>query len=264
MTLFELEDDKEDIIPGTLWLFEKRDNSTGQSGWYHGNTPPQVVAQSLLRYTKPGDVVIAPFFGSGTTGFEALRRGRYVVGVELKEYLANAVRLQLNDTYPDKQDRFEIVVGDSQSETSVRIAQSILEKWNRQCSLLFLHPPYHDIIRFSDDPRCLSNQGSLEAFLDAFENVLHLWTPLVKPNGGVAIVMGDIMHRGCPELTPLGFLVMERARRHPKLYLRQIAIKNIRDNAGKRQRLGLWKYLAIENNVAVFEHEYVFLLTKNE
>ena len=35
-----------------------------------------------MASTKPGDVVLDPFFGSGTTGAVAKRLGRHFVGIE--------------------------------------------------------------------------------------------------------------------------------------------------------------------------------------
>ena len=44
--------------------------------------PEALVARALLASTKPGDVVLDPFFGTGTTGAVARRLGRHFVGFE--------------------------------------------------------------------------------------------------------------------------------------------------------------------------------------
>ena len=50
-----------------------------------------VIARCLRLYTKPGDVVMDPFNGIGSTGYEALRMQRRYLGFELKpEYAAQA------------------------------------------------------------------------------------------------------------------------------------------------------------------------------
>lgn len=50
-----------------------------------------VIAKCLRLYTKPGDVVMDPFNGIGSTGYEAVKMGRRYVGFELKpEYAAQA------------------------------------------------------------------------------------------------------------------------------------------------------------------------------
>jgi site-specific DNA-methyltransferase (adenine-specific) len=43
----------------------------------------------ILLYTRPGDVVLDPFMGSGSTALAAAARGRHYVGYELSaEYCA--------------------------------------------------------------------------------------------------------------------------------------------------------------------------------
>lgn len=56
-------------------------SSAGARG--HGAGTPSDLCDWWIRYiTKPGDVVLDPFFGSGTVGEVALRAGRHVVGIE--------------------------------------------------------------------------------------------------------------------------------------------------------------------------------------
>jgi len=53
--------------------------------------PEELAARLLLLYTWPGDLVVDPFAGSGTTGVVAIRHGRRFVGVEINpEYVAMA------------------------------------------------------------------------------------------------------------------------------------------------------------------------------
>ena len=48
-------------------------------------------------FTDPGDVVLDPFIGSGTTAFAALERGREVIGIELHEPYYARLQQQLAD-----------------------------------------------------------------------------------------------------------------------------------------------------------------------
>jgi modification methylase len=53
--------------------------------------PEALLYRVLLATTKPGDVVLDPFFGTGTTGAVAKRLGRRYIGVERdREYIAAA------------------------------------------------------------------------------------------------------------------------------------------------------------------------------
>ena len=50
-----------------------------------------VIARCLRLYTKPGDVVLDPFNGIGSAGYESVKMGRRYLGFELKpEYAAQA------------------------------------------------------------------------------------------------------------------------------------------------------------------------------
>lgn len=44
-----------------------------------------VIERALVMWSNPGDVVLSPFMGIGSEGYESLRAGRKFVGVELKE-----------------------------------------------------------------------------------------------------------------------------------------------------------------------------------
>ena len=55
--------------------------------------PENLLARVLLASTKRGDIVLDPFFGSGTTGAVAKRLGRHYVGIEQdKKYVALATQ----------------------------------------------------------------------------------------------------------------------------------------------------------------------------
>jgi len=52
-----------------------------------------VIERCLKLYSNPGDLVLDPFNGIGSTGFQALKMGRRYLGIELKpEYAAQAAK----------------------------------------------------------------------------------------------------------------------------------------------------------------------------
>jgi len=52
----------------------------------------QVIERALQLWTNPGDTVLDPFNGIGSSGYVSLKAGRWYVGIELKEsYYRNAV-----------------------------------------------------------------------------------------------------------------------------------------------------------------------------
>jgi site-specific DNA-methyltransferase (adenine-specific) len=50
--------------------------------------PPDLPEWFIKLFTKPGDIILDPFVGSGTTAFSALRLGRHFVGIDINpEYI---------------------------------------------------------------------------------------------------------------------------------------------------------------------------------
>jgi hypothetical protein len=62
---------------------------------------------------------------------------------------------------------------------------------------VWLHPPYWRMVRYSDDPRCLSNSASLAVFFDRLQCILRNCLDCLAPDGRLAILMGDFRYKGC-------------------------------------------------------------------
>ena len=154
----------------TLWEFPTRLKEGGHSNEYHGNFIPQIAQQLYWRYTKENDVVLDLFFGSGTSGIEAINMNRRCIGVELKEEQAEKV----SEKFTPKQlvTDVNVICADSASEIAKEKIKARLDIMRKdKAQLLILHPPYDDIIKFSDKKEDLSNCNSTEEFYDGFEKV---------------------------------------------------------------------------------------------
>ena len=86
----------DDVQMRSDWLFpictggERLKDEDGQK-LHPTQKPEMLLARIILASTKPGDVVLDPFFGTGTTGAVAKRLGRHYVGIERDEdYIAAA------------------------------------------------------------------------------------------------------------------------------------------------------------------------------
>ncbi len=62
--------------------------------------PEALLARVLLSSTRPGDVVLDPFFGTGTTGAVARALGRHFVGIEREETYASAAEARIAAVKP--------------------------------------------------------------------------------------------------------------------------------------------------------------------
>jgi len=62
--------------------------------------PESLLYRILLASTKPGDVVLDPFFGTGTTGAVARRLGRRWIGIERESDYVRVARARIDSTLP--------------------------------------------------------------------------------------------------------------------------------------------------------------------
>ena len=62
--------------------------------------PESLLYRILLACTKPGDVVLDPFFGTGTTGAVARRLGRKWIGIERERSYVKVARQRIDATLP--------------------------------------------------------------------------------------------------------------------------------------------------------------------
>ena len=76
---------------------------------------------------------------------------------------------------------------------------------------VWMHPPYWRMIRYNDDPRCLSNAPSLEAFLNRMQLVLRNCREVFSQSGKIAVLIGGYSDRG--RYQPLPQLLVGRAIR---------------------------------------------------
>ena len=62
--------------------------------------PEALLARTILSSSNPGDVVLDPFFGTGTTGAVAKRLGRHFIGIEQEPAYAAAARERIAAVEP--------------------------------------------------------------------------------------------------------------------------------------------------------------------
>jgi modification methylase len=73
--------------------------------------PEALLARILMSSTRPGDVVLDPFFGSGTTGAVARRLGRHFVGCEREQTYIDAARERIASVEPMGEAELRVIPG---------------------------------------------------------------------------------------------------------------------------------------------------------
>lgn len=243
----------------TWWEFASRDNTKGHSNDYHGNYIPQIAQQLYERFTKKGDVVLDMFLGSGTSAIEALNMGRRCIGVELKDEQVKIVA----DKFTPKElvTDVNLICFDSSNEDvkeKIRARLDIMREEKAQ--FLMLHPPYDDIIKFSDKKEDLSNCSSTEEFYRLFSKVAKNGYDMLEKGRFAALIIGDKYANG--EIVPLGADCAAEMRKIG-FKMKAVIVKNMEGNErAKGKTANLWRYRALNGGFYIFKHEYIYVFQK--
>ena len=200
-----LEPNKEELtdISTTVWSFPERGSWATHKGDYRGNWAPQIPRALIMMYTKPGDIVLDPMVGSGTTCIEALLLGRNCIGVDINY---NAVILTLHRLYylikhlkerkllfDKKYERipwFKIYHGDARKLSEIK---------DSSIDLVATHPPYFNIIKYHGEKKLkgdLSAAEDLREYLNYMKEIVREIYRVLKPGKYCAILIGDTrIHR---------------------------------------------------------------------
>jgi hypothetical protein len=132
-------------FPGSVWLTGqapsrelRRGRYTRESITHPGKMLPTISRHAIRTYTNPGDTVLDPMAGIGTTVIEAMHLGRHGVGVEYEprwaNLAANNVRLAERGGAPGTGD---IYTGDSRTLPALLPASL-----RGRVDLIVTSPPY--------------------------------------------------------------------------------------------------------------------------
>jgi len=262
----------------SLWSLEREDNRPLD---FHGAFIPAVAEGVILRHTQPGDWVWDPMAGSGTTAMVANYLGRRCFMSDLTPrapdiYQADARTLDLR-TEPvfvdEKTHHFRPVIHQADARESVLTnaktgsPQSAVQFSNGKrflFDLVILHPPYHNIIQFSDKKYDLSNCSNLGLFSASMREVAQNVAKQLKPGGYVALVMGDIWVES--EVVPLGFETMRTVMGGLGVTarLKAIVVKDIKHNRARAGQHNLWSSRYFKWGAVHFAHEYIFSIQKGK
>lgn len=245
-----------DINVDSLWIIGPRAKDGKHTNVYHGNFAPQIPNQMIRRYTEEGDTVMDLFMGSGTTLYECEKLKRNYIGFDINDDIIDFVEKR-----KDGCDSIEYAIHNcdvTQSDKFNACIEADLRRMNRKkADLLIIHPPYLDIVKFTDKQEDLSNISDLSTFIDKFCIAVSNALACLKSRHYFVLVIGDIYRNG--EVIPLGFYLMYAIKKTFSCQLKGIVVKDIVGNRAKIGQEALWKYRALVNGNYLFKHEYLFV-----
>jgi hypothetical protein len=231
----------ENIRTEDLWLIDNR-NMVGNNKFnisivygkagdskFAGNILPEICYQMIQRYTKKGEVVLDPTVGSGTTIDVAKSLERIPLGYDLNPVRDDIKQGNLmTDDYPS-------------------------------CQLIIFHPPYYNVIKYSDHPDDLSNCVDIFQYLVRLKNIIFSLSHSLDVGRYFILVLGRIYYKG--QVWDLGSRTATWMQDSLGFKLKGVIAKDF--NWTKRN-VGLWRYRALRDGTWMFKYDSVYVLQKGK
>ena len=230
----------------THWSFPKRGDWATHDAKWRGNWSPYIPRNLLLRYSQAGDLVLDQFAGGGTTLVEAKLLNRNIIGVDVNDIALNRCREKIDFEHDGANGKVYLYKGDARKLDFIP---------NEKIDFICTHPPYADIIKYSDDLDNDLSRCNVKDFLAEMEKVAAESYRVLKSNKFCAILMGDTRKKGC--MIPMSFEVMKVFQK-AGFTLKEIIIKE-QHNC---RATGYWKTNSVKYNVLLIAHEYLFVFRK--
>lgn len=229
----------------THWTFPNRGDWATHNAKYRGNWSPYIPRNLLLRYSQEGDLVLDQFAGGGTTLIEAKLLNRNIIGVDINPAALEICKIQTDFEY-ENAGHVYIKQGDARNLDFVP-SDSI--------DFVCTHPPYANIISYSEDIEGDLSHCKVPAFLEEMKKVAAESYRVLKKDKFCAILMGDTRQKGM--MIPMSFGVMEIFQ-DAGFKLKELIIKE-QHNC---KATGYWKTNSVKYNFLLIAHEYLFVFRK--
>lgn len=230
----------------THWSFPERGDWATHDAKWRGNWSPYIPRNILLRYSKENDLVLDQFAGGGTTLVEAKLLNRNIIGVDVNNVALKRCKEKISFEHEGANGHVYLRKGDARNLTFIP-GESI--------DLICTHPPYANIIKYSED---ISEDLSLlkvKDFLEEMKKVAAESYRVLKKDKFCAILMGDTRQKGC--MIPMSFEVM-RIFEDAGFKLKEIIIKEQHNCKATEY----WKTNSVKYNFLLIAHEYLFIFKK--
>jgi hypothetical protein len=195
-------------LPLSVWPTAQRNARAQRVGRYlevskahPAKMLPAIAARAIAAYSAPGDLVVDPMAGIGSTLVEAVHQGRDAIGIEYEQSWADMARANVAHARTQgATGRAEVVCGDA------RHLPGVVDPAVRGLvALVFTSPPYGPSLhgrvrtvpgqglqryfnRYSQDPANLAHVG-VDGLLDAMGTIMSGAAQLLRPDGIMAMTV---------------------------------------------------------------------------
>lgn len=214
----------------TLWDYPKQSYGKKPKGnnKFQGVTPAFIIWNMLQRYTKPGDLVVDPMAGSGTTIDVCEEEGRNVIGYDI------------NPQHP------KVIKNDSKN---IPLSDDTVD-------MVFIDSPYGDNVNYSDDSRDIGKiSAEDEKFYSELEKVALEIRRILKAGKIVGWLIGDQWVKR--KFTPVGFKIYQMLSK----YFEPVDLICVA-RRGQSSHTGIWHYRAKKFNFFLRGFKYLLLFKK--
>jgi SAM-dependent methyltransferase len=221
-----------DVRPGSVWLTgqtqsreQRRGRYLPESMTHPAKMLPAIARYAITTYTAPGEVVLDPMCGIGTTIVEAAHLGRHGIGVEYETRWAELARANLRHA----QAQGATGSGEVWCADARVLPRPLPASLEERAALVLTSPPYgasthgqarapgprrgkvgkvHQ--RYGSDPDNLAHRPTAD-LMDGFSRILAGAVTLLRPGGHVVITTRPYRRHG--ELVDIPGLAIAAAER---------------------------------------------------
>lgn len=223
-------DERPPLETTTLWDYPRQSYGKTPKGdnKFQGVTPAFIIWNLVQRYTKPGDLVVDPMAGSGTTIDVCKEEGRRVICYDI------------NPQHP------EVIKNDSRH----------IPLEDNSVDMVFIDSPYGDNVRYSDEPEDIGKiSAEDERFYEELEKVAKEIFRILKPGKVMGWLIGDQWVKR--RFTPVGLKVYNMLTQ----FFDPVDIICV-VRRGQSSHTGLWHYRAKKFNFFLRGFKYLLIMHK--
>ena len=230
LELINQEDEKPPFDTTTLWDYSKQSYGKKPKGnnKFQGVTPAFIIWNMLQRYTNPGDLVVDPMAGSGTTIDVCEEEGREVIGYDV------------NPQHP------KVIKNDSRK----------IPLEDDSVDMVFIDSPYGDNVSYSNESADIGKISAEDPrFYEELEKISKEIFRILKPGKVMGWLIGDQWVKR--KFTPVGFKIYEMLTRYFEP-VDLICVARRSQSSNTR----VWHYRAQKFNFFLRGFKYLILVRK--